>query len=78
MAVAPFRLETTQLTEETVQLAESELRETPEVREQAIIELRQLLSENKDLHYDDDDATLLIFLRPSHFYPESALKLVRF
>lgn len=76
MSVAPFRLETGPLDEETIQIAEKELRETPEIREQAIIELRRLLGENKDLHYLDDDATMLIFLRPTHFYPESAIKLV--
>jgi len=77
MAVEPFRLETTPLNEETILLAEKELRETPEIREQAIIELRRLLSENKDLYYCDDEATLLVFLRPTHFYPESAIKLMR-
>lgn len=76
MAVEPFRLETTPLNEETRLLAEKELRETPEIRDKAIIELRRLLGETKDLHYDDDDATLLVFLRPTHFYPESAMKLV--
>lgn len=76
MAVAPFRLETTPLNEETRLIAEKELRETPEIRDQAIIELRRLLGENKDLYYLDDDATLMVFLRPCHFYPESAIKLV--
>jgi len=76
MAVEPFRLKTTPLDEETRLVAERELRETPEVRDQAIIELRRLLGENKDLYFADDDKTLLVFLRPTHFYPESAIKLV--
>lgn len=76
MAIEPFRLLTSPLNEETQRIAEKELRETPEIREQAIIELRRLLAENKDLRYKNDDATLLIFLRPTHFYPESAIKLV--
>lgn len=76
MAVEPFRLLTTPLNEETKLVAERELRETPEIRSEAIVELRRLLGENKDLHYLDDDATLLVFLRPTHFYPESAIKLV--
>ena len=76
MAVEPFRLKTTPLDEETRLIAEKELRETPEVREKAIVELRRLLGENKDLYYADDDKTLLVFLRPTHFYPESAIKLV--
>lgn len=76
MAVEPFRLKTTPLNEETRILAEKELRETPDIREKAIVELRRLLGENKDLYYLDDDATLVVFLRPTHFYPESAIKLV--
>lgn len=76
MAVDPFRLQTIPLDEETRLVAETELRETPEIRENAIVELRKLLSENTDLYYRDDDATLLVFLRPCHFYADSAIKLV--
>jgi retinaldehyde-binding protein 1 len=57
--------------------AKNELRETPEVKEKAIVELRRLLSETKDLYYADDDDFLVVFLRPTKFYPESALKLMR-
>lgn len=78
MTVEPFRLHTTPLDEDSRLVAERELRETPEIREQAIVELRRLLGENKDLYYRDDDKTLLVFLRPTHFYPESAIKLVSF
>jgi retinaldehyde-binding protein 1 len=77
MAVELFRLKTIPLDDETRLVAERELRETPEVRATAIVELRRLLGENKDLHYADDDKTLVIFLRPTHFYPESAIKLMR-
>lgn len=76
MSKAPFTLDTTPLTEEMEQLAHKELRETKEIREAAIIELRRLLHENTELHFRDDDDFLLIFLRPCHFYPESALKMV--
>lgn len=76
MATPPFALDTTPLTEEMQKLAEKELRETPEIREAAIIELRRLLHQNTDLHFRDDDDFLLIFLRPCHFYPESAIKMV--
>lgn len=77
MSKAPFTLDTTPLDEEMAQLAVKELRETPEIREAAIVELRRLLHDNTDLHFRDDDDFLLIFLRPCHFYPESAIKMVR-
>lgn len=76
MALPPFCLDTSPLNDKMQQLAEKELRETPEIREAAIIELRRLLHTNTDLHFRDDDAFLLIFLRPCHFYPESAIKMV--
>lgn len=56
--------------------AKNELRETPELKEKAILELRALLAENKDLLYPDDDTFLTIFLRATKYYAESALKLV--
>lgn len=56
--------------------AVNELRETPEIRAQALVELRKLLAEAKDLYYADDDDFLTIFLRPTKYYPESAMKLV--
>lgn len=76
MAKAPFTLDTTALNDEMQALAEKELRETPEIREKAIVDLRRLLQGATDLNYRDDDDFLLIFLRPCHFYPESALKMV--
>lgn len=76
MSKAPFCLDTRPLDEEMQALAEKELRETPAIREAAIIKLRELLHAATDLHYRDDDDFLLIFLRPCHFYPESALKMV--
>lgn len=71
-----FDIDTSPPTPELLEIARKELRETPEVREAAIKELRQLLAEATDLCYKDDDEFLLIFLRPCHFYPESAIKLV--
>lgn len=57
-------------------IAEKELRETPEVREKGLAELRKLLKENPDLSFSDDDEFLTIILRTTHWYPESAIKLV--
>lgn len=71
-----FDIDTDPPSEELLEFARKELRETPEIREAAILELRALLKEATDLHYKDDDEFLLIFLRPCHFYPESALKMV--
>lgn len=72
----PFAIDTGDMSPEAVEIAKNELRETDEVKEKAIEELRRLLHENTNLHFRDDDDFLLIFLRPCHFYPESALKMV--
>ncbi|XP_053696733.1 retinaldehyde-binding protein 1-like [Sabethes cyaneus] len=62
---------------EVMEIARQELRETPEVRAAAIVELRNLLKAAADLNFPDDDDFLLLYLRPTHFYPESAIKLMR-
>lgn len=71
-----FAINTNPPSAETLEIAAKELRESPEVRQAAIIELRQLLKEAKDLNFRDDDEFLTIFLRPCKFYPKSALDLV--
>lgn len=71
-----FILDTKPLSEEVQAIAAKELRETPEIRAAALAELRTLLHNTPELQYADDDYYLLIFLRPTHFYAESALKLV--
>lgn len=77
MAVAPYTLNVGAFDEATRLIAEQELRETSEISQAAIVELRRLLKEATDLYYKDDDDTMKVFLRPCHFYPESALKLMR-
>lgn len=72
-----FILSVEPLTEEVKLVAFEELRETPENKEKALKSLRELLHNTTDLHFDDSDYYLLVFLRPCHFYPESALKLMR-
>lgn len=72
-----FTLDTSPLSPESKKIAEIELNETPERVEESIAELRRLLHENTDLYFRDDDEFLKIFLRPCHFYPESAIQLVR-
>lgn len=61
---------------ELLAIAEKELRETPQIRKEGIAKLRELLKENEDLCYSDDDEFLTIILRACHWYPESAIKLV--
>lgn len=75
-SVIPFELNTRPIDEETAEIAARELNETPERVAEAVPELRRLLHENTDLYYPDDDRFLIAVLRPCHFYPESAIKLV--
>lgn len=63
-------------TPELLELARVQLRETPENREAGFKELRELLKQNPDLHYRDDDAFLTIILRCCHWYADGAIKLV--
>ncbi|XP_050670588.1 alpha-tocopherol transfer protein-like isoform X1 [Leptidea sinapis] len=64
--------------ESVKEIARRELRETPDIVEPAVQELRRLLEEEKDLHVPlDRDAWLIRFLRPCKFYPESALELIK-
>lgn len=77
MSSSDFKLERSlELLPETKELAEKELRETPERVREALERLRELLKETKDLYFGDDDELLTIFLRPCKWYPESALALV--
>ncbi|OWR51026.1 clavesin-1 like protein [Danaus plexippus plexippus] len=74
-----FRIErNVELSEETKEIAERELRETPERVREALERLRELLKENKDIYFGDEDEILTIFLRPCKWYPESALALGTF
>ncbi|XP_026756903.1 clavesin-1 [Galleria mellonella] len=78
MSSSDFRIErNVELSPETKEIAERELRETPERMREAIERLRELLKENDDLYFSDDDEILTIFLRPCKWYPESALALMR-
>lgn len=66
------------LDEQARTVAKKELRETPEIRENAIAELRELLASDPQLNCPLDKETWLIrFLRPCKFYPDSAADLVR-
>lgn len=71
----PFDIDTGPISERAIETARTELRETPEIREQGIKELRDLLHAS-DLHFRDDDEFLTVFLRPCKYYAPSAFKMV--
>ncbi|KAJ9574885.1 hypothetical protein L9F63_007948, partial [Diploptera punctata] len=62
---------------EVLAIAEKELRETPERVKEATEALRELLKGDKTIYFRDDDEFLIRFLRPTKFYPESALALMK-
>lgn len=73
-----FDIDVSPETPELLEFAKVTLRETPENREKGFKELRELLKQNPDLHYSDDEEFLTIVLRCCHWYAESAIKLVSF
>jgi retinaldehyde-binding protein 1 len=73
----PFEIDIGPETPELLEFAKNTLRETPENREKGFKELRELLKQNPDLNYRDDDEFLTIVLRVCHWYPEGAIKMVR-
>lgn len=62
---------------ESKALALKELRETEENVQNGIVALRKLLEEDKTIYFRTDDDFLMIFLRPTKFYPESAHALMK-
>ncbi|XP_018569353.1 clavesin-1 isoform X1 [Anoplophora glabripennis] len=73
-----LQMELEELKPEVQEIARKELRETPDVKREAVIELRDILKEEKDLHVPlDNDIWLVRFLRPCKFYPESARDLIK-
>ncbi|XP_058453640.1 retinaldehyde-binding protein 1-like [Malaya genurostris] len=58
--------------------ASDELRESAEVVENSLGELRELLKDDKDLNIPvNDDAFLIRFLRPRKYYVKSAYELIK-
>lgn len=73
-----LELEIGELSAEKQEVARIELRETPEVKSQAIKELRELLKGATDLKSPyENDPWLVRFLRPCKFYPQSAFELIK-
>ncbi|XP_030752436.1 alpha-tocopherol transfer protein-like [Sitophilus oryzae] len=77
MTLPPFALDLAPASEETKAIAVKELRETPEVVQKAIEELRVLLKNDPSIYFKDTDEVLIMYLRPVKFYPESAHKLMK-
>ncbi|XP_065346792.1 alpha-tocopherol transfer protein-like isoform X2 [Cloeon dipterum] len=54
-----------------------EIRESEDTRQTALNELKALIQKDGTLDCSTDDDYLLRFLRPTKFYPESALKMIK-
>ncbi|TMW54769.1 hypothetical protein DOY81_000002 [Sarcophaga bullata] len=74
---AVIRMEQEEPPQWALEIAQKELRETPEVVEEAMKKLRELIQAEPHLNLPMDDEYMKMFLRPTHFYPESALKRIK-
>ncbi|CAD7079710.1 unnamed protein product [Hermetia illucens] len=72
-----MRLEREEPTNEVLEKARIELRETPEIVEKAFKELRELIKQEKHLHLPTEDEYMRMFLRPCKYYPESAMDRIK-
>ncbi|EEB11399.1 conserved hypothetical protein [Pediculus humanus corporis] len=75
--MSQVRLETEPLTPKLIEKARKELRETPEEKKKALETLRQLLKNEPDIYFSDREDILIKYLRPTKFYPDSALALMK-
>lgn len=73
---AVYDIDTSPETPELLDIAKTQLRETPENREAGFKQLRELLKQNPDLNYSDNEEFMTIVLRCCHWYPDGAIKLV--
>uniref|UniRef100_A0A1B0FLS6 CRAL-TRIO domain-containing protein n=1 Tax=Glossina morsitans morsitans TaxID=37546 RepID=A0A1B0FLS6_GLOMM len=60
-----------------LEVAREELRETPDIMKESFEKLNQLLDEEKHLIVPREETYLKIYLRPAHYYPESAIKRIK-
>ncbi|EFA03469.2 alpha-tocopherol transfer protein [Tribolium castaneum] len=73
-----LRLDLEDLDETYKERAKNELRETPEVVENALREFREFIQKEPGLHLPLDDVNFLLkFLRPFKFYPDSAFRVLK-
>lgn len=74
---AVIRMEQEEPPQWALEIAQRELRETPEVMESSIKQLKELLQAEPYLDLPLEDEYMKMFLRPTHYYPESALKRIK-
>lgn len=73
-----LKFEEEELGEEFEERARKELRETPEIVNDALIALKDLIRNDKELLFPlDDEKMLRQFLRPCKYYPKSAYEKVK-
>ncbi|XP_044011435.1 alpha-tocopherol transfer protein-like isoform X1 [Aphidius gifuensis] len=72
-----FHLEFEPLTEALKEKAKTELRETPEIVDQGLAEIKKLIKEDAELMVPDDDYFLTKFLRPCKWYATSAFEMMK-
>jgi len=73
-----LRLDLEDLDESYNERSRIELRETPQIVEDALEKLRSLIKDEEGLNVPaEDDSFLIKFLRPCKFYPESTFKLMK-
>ncbi|XP_023296437.2 alpha-tocopherol transfer protein-like [Lucilia cuprina] len=77
LGTAVIRMEQEQPPQWALEIAQKELRETPEVVEESIKKLKELITAEPYLNLPLDDEYMQMFLRPTHYYPESALKRIK-
>jgi len=77
-AVAQVGLDKDPPNEHDRKVALDELRETEDLVESAVAQLRALIEEDGSIEVPTDQQFLLKFLRPTKFYVPSALALVSF
>jgi len=75
---SPFDLNLSPPSQELLDVAEKELRETPENIAKGLAELRELLKNDDSIYFKtDDDKVLIMYLRPCKFYAKSAYELMK-
>ncbi|XP_037959694.1 alpha-tocopherol transfer protein-like [Teleopsis dalmanni] len=77
LETAVIRMEKEEAPQWALEKAKKELRETPDIMEESIKKLKELLEKEEHLFLPRDDEYMKMFLRPCHYYPEGALKRLK-
>ncbi|XP_075153899.1 alpha-tocopherol transfer protein-like [Haematobia irritans] len=73
---AIIRMEPDEPPQWALDIARKELRETPEIAKDAMEKLKKMIEAETYLNLPTDEFYLRMFLRPTHYYPESALNRI--